>query len=139
MKRYCCLLAVVVSAVALLSGCSQPSADKVLGPDWPGGVPTILGTSSGKGFVNAGIPQGVPSRVSYECWLHGLATATERTLDQDLSFREAVATMYACIAQRMPPGWVGHEAAKGDVADLLNYIEAKDPGFRIVPWSGPYK
>jgi hypothetical protein len=128
----------VMAASTLLFGCLQPSADKAQGPDWPGGVPTILGTS-GKGLVTATIPPNIPSRISFQCWSHGLSAASKRNVDQDLSFREAVATMYACIAQRMPPDWTGRTAAADDVKSLVSYIQPKDPGFLIVPWTGRYQ
>ena len=125
-------------ALALLSGCSQLSADKARGPHWPGGAPTVL-VSSGKDFVTATIPVGVSSEISYQCWSLGLSAANKRNVDQDLSFREAAATMYACIAQRMPPDWGGRAAAAADVTKLVAYIQAKDSGFVVVPWTGEYQ
>ena len=133
--RICVMAA---SALTLLSGCRQPSMDLAQGPDWPGGVPPLLG-SSGKGLLTATIPPTVPSRISFQCWSHGLSAANRRGVDQDLSFREAVATMYACIAQRMPPDWTGRAASNGDVTNLLNGIRPKDPGFSIIPWFGKYQ
>jgi hypothetical protein len=138
MKHAWRMSGMVVASVTLLAGCVQPNADKAAGPDWPGGVPTVLGTS-GNGLLTATIPPNVPSRVSFQCWSHGLSEATRRNVGQDLSFREAVATMYACIAQRMPPEWPGHVAAADDVRDLLSTIQPKDPGFSIAPWTGKYQ
>jgi len=47
--------------------------------------------------------------------------------------------MYACIAQRMPPDWIGRTAAAEDVKNLVAYIQPNDPGFLIVPWTGTYQ
>ena len=131
-------IAITAPAFVLLSGCIEPSAEKAQGPDWPGGVPTILG-SSDKELLTATIPPAVPSRLSFQCWSHGMSAANKREVDPDLSFREAVATMYACIAQRMPPDWSGRAATTEDVTKLMSYIQPKDIGFSIVPWTGKYQ
>ncbi len=134
------MFATAVSTLALLSGCVPPNAaDKAQGPDWPGGVPAILGTAGDKGLLKATIPPNVRSGISFQCWSHGLSAASRRGVGQDLSFREAVATMYACIAQRMPPDWIGRTAAAEDVNNLVAYIQPNDPGFLIVPWTGTYQ
>jgi hypothetical protein len=130
--------ALAACVLASLFGCSQLDAEKARGPHWPGAAPTVLG-SSGKELVTATIPVGVPSEISYQCWSLGLEAARKRNVDQDLSFREAAATMYACIAQRMPPDWGGRAAAVADVTRLVAYIHAKDSGFLIVPWAGQYQ
>jgi hypothetical protein len=123
---------ILIAVAAALSGCGE--ALYTGGPIGDAGGSFI--TSPVDPSVRATIPPGVPQNIAFPCSIHGAFVANRRAAPPDTKFQEHAATMYACIAQRMPPAWKGRSAALADVDTLLAQIHVKDPGFAIEPSTG---